>query len=126
MDADQAQAFAAAWAELWNRRDVDAVLEHFDEHVVFSSPRARDTIGAPTVIGKAALGDYWNKALESVTSLHFALQRVVWDPARMEIAIIYDRHVNDRHDRAAEVLQFCASGLVIRGEVFYGVVPLSA
>jgi hypothetical protein len=38
-----------------------------------------------------------------------------------ELAIIYDRQVNGRPDRAAEILRFGLVGRVIQGEVFYGV-----
>ena len=46
-----------------------------------------------------------------------------WDPEGTELAIIYDREINDRRERASEVLHFGPSGRVVRGEVFYGVVP---
>ena len=36
----EAQGFAEEWAAAWNRRDVDAVLAHFHDDVVFTSPVA--------------------------------------------------------------------------------------
>ena len=54
-------AFAQQWVAAWNARDVDAVLEHFHEDVVFTSPVAAkllpDTHGV--VRGKPALRQYW-------------------------------------------------------------------
>jgi hypothetical protein len=44
-----------------------------------------------------------------------------WDAHTSELAIIYDRQVNGRPDRAAEILRFGVSGRVVQGEVFYGV-----
>lgn len=123
MTRDEALAYAHRWAEAWNGRDLDAVLEHFEDEVVFSSPKALEAVGAPTVRGKRALRAYWVTALRSVNSLHFTLRRVLWDPDASELAIVYDREVNDRHDRAIEVLHFGPSGRVDRGEVFYGVAP---
>ncbi len=123
MTRDQAVDFAERWAEAWNRLDVEAVLAHFDDDVVFSSPKALDAVGVPTVRGKAALRSYWQTALRSVTVLRFSVVRVLWDSSSLELAIIYDRQVNDRRDRASETLQFGPSGHVSRGEVFYGVVP---
>jgi ketosteroid isomerase-like protein len=123
MTRDEAVEYARRWTEAWNSRDLDAVLDHFDDEVTFSSPKALEAIGAPTVRGKAALRNYWVTALQSVTSLRFTLLRVIWDPDSSELAIIYDRQVNDRRDRASEVLEFGPSGDVVRGEVFYGVLP---
>jgi ketosteroid isomerase-like protein len=118
---EQAADFATQWAEAWNRLDLDFVLEHFAEDVVFSSPKALAAVGTGTVRGKDALRHYWRVALEAITTLRFDVVRVIWDPATSELAIIYDREVNDRRDRAAEILQFGAGGRVVRGEVFYGV-----
>ena len=114
-------AYAERWAEGWNRRDLDAILEHFDDDVEFTSPKALAAVGVPTVRGKAALADYWRIALSRIQSLRFVVNRVIWDPATLELAIIYDRDVNGVRDRAAEILAFGASGLVVRGEVLYGV-----
>lgn len=58
MNRTEATEYARRWTEAWNKRDIDAVLEHFEEDVVFSSPRALQVVGMPTVHGKAALGDY--------------------------------------------------------------------
>ena len=123
MNHTEAIEYAGRWTEAWNRRDLDAILEHFEDDVVFSSPKALEAIGAPTVRGRAALRAYWVTALRPVTSLRFTLVRVIWDRDASELAIVYDRQVNDRRDRAAEVLHFGPSGRVDRGEVFYGVAP---
>ena len=122
MTRDDALEFAHRWTEAWNNGDLDAVLEHFDNDVAFSSPKALEAVGVPTVLGKTALRRYWAAALQPVKSLRFTLLRVIWDPDGSVLAIIYDRDVNDRRDRASEVLHFGPSGRVIRGEVFYGVV----
>ena len=123
MTRDEAFQFAVRWSEAWNRQDLDAILEHFTDDVVFSSPKALDAIGAPSVTGKGALRNYWETALSRVTQLHFTVVRIVWDPVLKELAIVYDRQVNNRQDRASENLHFNDAGLVARGEVFYGVVP---
>jgi hypothetical protein len=122
MTRDEAAAFARRWSDAWNRLEIESVLEHFDDQVVFSSPKALEAIGIASVVGKSALRAYWMAALTKITSLHFSVVRVVWDAETRELAIIYDRQVNGRRDRASENLQFAESGLVVRGEVFYGVV----
>ena len=49
--------FAKAWLTAWNRRDVDAVLAHFHDDVVFTSPVAAQVMpdSNGVVRGKAAL-----------------------------------------------------------------------
>ena len=123
MDREGARRYAEDWADAWNRRDLEAILDHFEDEVVFSSPRALQVTGAPTVRGKASLREYWRAAIAQVGSLRFQVRRVLWDPAGAELSIVYDRELDGRHDRASEVLQFGPSGRVARGEVFYGVVP---
>src|ERR1044071_1776508 len=110
MNRDEAVEYARRWTEASNSRDLEAVLEHCEDDVTFSSPKALETVGVPTVRGKAALGKYWVTALQSVKLLRFTLVRVIWDPDGSELAIIYDRQVNDRHDRASEGLHFGPSG----------------
>ncbi len=123
MNRDEARHYAEAWADAWNRRDLEAVLENFQDDVVFSSPRALQIVGAGTIHGKGALREYWRAALGSVGSLRFSVVRILWDPDAAELSIVYDREIDGRRDRASEVLRFGASGRVVRGEVFYGVIP---
>jgi hypothetical protein len=76
------------------------------------------------VRGKAALRAYWTRALAAIRSLTFSLDRIVFDPATRELAILYDRAADGRVDRAAEVLRFGSSGRVASAEVLRGVPPL--
>ena len=122
MTTEEARHFAEAWATHWNKRDVEAVLAHFADDVVFTSPVAVKVLGHPSVVGKAALRDYWNQALAQHV-LRFEIVRTLWDSTSNELAIIYDREVNGRHERAVEVLTFGADGAVVRGEAFYGAIP---
>ena len=123
MDRDDALDYARRWADAWSRRDLDTVLGHFADDVVFSSPKAVETVGQPTVRGKKALRAYWTAALGKIGSITFTVVRIVWDPDTSELAIIYDRAVDGHHDRAGEVLRFGGSGQIVGGEVLYGVVP---
>jgi ketosteroid isomerase-like protein len=123
MAAIDPPSFARDWATAWNRRDLDAVLSHFAEEIIFSTPKAVETVGHPTVVGKAALRAYWEAALGRITTLQFTVVRTIWDAAGRELAIVYDRRVNGHRDRAIELLTFDAGGLVESGEALYGVVP---
>lgn len=118
---ENCEAFARQWAEAWNRRDVEAVLTHFHEDIVFTSPTAVAVTGDATVYGKTALREYWLVALSRVNSLHFQVEHVLWDPVRRELAIIYISEIDGRGKRVSENLRFDEDGLVIEAEVFHGV-----
>jgi uncharacterized protein (TIGR02246 family) len=40
MEQEEAAAFARQWVTAWNDRDVEAVLSHFADDAVFTSPLA--------------------------------------------------------------------------------------
>jgi hypothetical protein len=121
MTSEQARAFADDWAAAWNELALERVLSHFDENVTFTSPTALLVVGVATVVGKQALREYWNTAVARVGSLHFAVDRVLWDAGTRELAIIYDSETGGRRKRVSENLTFDADGLVVRAEVFHGV-----
>ena len=78
--------FASRWADAWNRRAVDEILEHFHDDVVFTSPTALGVVGTPVVRGKDALRAYWNKAMSGIESLRFTVHRALWDASFNEMA----------------------------------------
>ncbi|MGE3976948.1 MAG: nuclear transport factor 2 family protein [Nitrospira sp.] len=121
MTREEALAFAAEWTAAWNELAVERVLAHFDEHVSFTSPTARTVVGVSTVLGKQALREYWNKAVANMGALHFVIDRVLWDPARGEMAIVYLSEIDGRRKRVSEQLIFGPDGLVVSAEVFHGV-----
>jgi SnoaL-like domain len=122
MTSDDAQAFAAQWAEAWNGRNIEEVLAHFNEEVEFTSPTALSVMGMATVRGKGPLREYWTKALAGLASLRFTLDRVVWDKDRRELAIIYTSETDGKTKRVSENLRFNAAGQVVVAEVFHGVI----
>jgi SnoaL-like domain len=120
MTRDQACQLADEWAAAWNRRDVEKVLEHFSESITFTSPSALKFVGVATVRGKPALRDYWNLALAQIRSMHFSIERVLWDEVRRELAIIYTAAFDGRSIRVSENLVFGPDDHVVSAEVFHG------
>ncbi len=121
MTREDAEAFAVRWAESWNDGGVEAVLEHFRDDIVFTSPTALDVVGSSVVNGKDALRAYWTEALRRSGGVHFMIGHVLWDPVRRELAIIYTADISGRTRRVSENLQFDETGLVAAAEVFHGV-----
>lgn len=103
--------FSRTWEEAWNRRDIEAVLTHFAEDAVFTSPVAQRVGFAQdgVVRGKDALRRYWLAALENNSNLKFRVTAVY---RGIDTIVIAFRN-QEGLDRT-EVLRF-ADGLVIEG-----------
>jgi ketosteroid isomerase-like protein len=121
MTSDEAHAQAVQWAEAWNKRDIEQVLDHFHDDVEFTSPTSAAVMGVPTMKGKAALREYWTTALSRISSLRFRLDRVLWDSAQRELAIIYTAEINGQSRRVSENLRFNDLDQVVAAEVFHGI-----
>ena len=115
--------FAKSWIDAWNRRDIEHVLATYADDLSFTSPAALETVGHATVVGKSALRDYWQRGLARISTLHFDLDRVIWDGEARELAIIYTRHVQGSAKRVIETFRFDANGIAVTTEVLHGHVP---
>jgi steroid delta-isomerase len=113
-------AYASEWIAAWNRLDVEAVLEHFADDAVFTSPVAASITGQATLRGKEALRAYWRAAVERAERRQFVLDETIWDADTRQLTIVYERVFGDRTERACEILTFGRSGEVVRGEAMYG------
>jgi ketosteroid isomerase-like protein len=73
MDTKRATELATAWASAWNAHDLDEILSHFADDIVFTSPVAAQLVaGSNGVIeGKQALRHYWEQGLRLIPDLHF-------------------------------------------------------
>jgi hypothetical protein len=120
MTHEEALGFARTWIATWNSRDLEKMLGFFADDVVFTSPKASERVGRPTVHGKAALRAYWSLALAQQPALHFVLDRALWDTQRRELAIVYTGHRDGQRHRSCEILRFGAAGLIVAGEAMYG------
>lgn len=66
-----ANAFAQQWEQDWNRQDLDGIMSHFRDDVVFRSTEALPLLGTSELRGKPSLRAYWNAALARQPDLHF-------------------------------------------------------
>ena len=107
--------FAEEWCAAWNRRDVDAVLAHFHDDVVFTSPVAAEVVpgSAGVVRGKQALREYWCAALAAVPDLHFDVVGVY-----RGASVLVINYRNQKGGLVNEVLEFDGD-LVHRGHGTY-------
>jgi len=119
MNRTDAETYAQNWIRDWCARDIEQILSHFAEDARFVSPVAAKRTGNALVVGRKALIEYW-QVVHSFASFQFTLERVIWDDLLQELAIVYTRDIDGRHDRACELLRFNASGKVLAGEAMYG------
>ena len=103
MDHTDVTAFVDGWLRAWNAHDLDGVLSHFADDVVFSSPVAGRLLkGSDGVVrGKAALRAYWAEGLRRIPDLHFELVDVYTG-----VDTIVINYRNQRGGLVNEVLTF--------------------
>lgn len=107
--------FSRQWLQAWNAHDVEAVLRHFHDDVVFTSPVAAKLLPetAGVVRGKPALRGYWTAAVQRIPDIRFVVEGVYQG---IETLVICYRNQND--DLVNEVLGF-RDGVVIEGHGTY-------
>jgi ketosteroid isomerase-like protein len=108
-------AFSERWVRNWNAHDVEAVLEDFDDDVVFTSPVAAKLLPEThgVVRGKAALRQYWTAAIQRIPDLRFSVEGVYQG---IDTIVISYRNQDD--NLVNEILTF-KDGAVIEGHGTY-------
>ncbi|HVA43466.1 MAG TPA: nuclear transport factor 2 family protein [Acidimicrobiales bacterium] len=103
MNAEFALKFSEEWQVAWNSHDLDRLLVHYAEDVVFQSPyivhRFNDPIGE--VRGKEALRSYWSSGLSQQPDLKFTVDAVF-----LSVDTLVIDYRNQHGHRVSEVLRF--------------------
>jgi hypothetical protein len=99
--------FAKTWEQGWNSHDLDVIMAHYRDDIVFRSQKAAALVGQGELRGKAALRAYWAAALERQPDLRFRVQEVFVGHEMMVIS-----YLNHRNVLAAETLYFDHDGKV--------------
>src|SRR5438552_624528 len=76
LDAAFAHGFAASWTAAWNAHALDRMMDHYAEPIEHSSPfiaRYNDDPSCAPLAGKAAVRDYFARALARNATLRFDL-----------------------------------------------------
>jgi hypothetical protein len=108
-------AFARRWVKEWNDHDVEAMLTHFADDAVFTSPLAERLFpeSGGVISGKGALRRYWTEGIRRGPGLRFELLGVYSGTDTIVI-----RFRNEQGVDRCEVLTF-AGGLVRTGHGTY-------
>ena len=118
---DRLKVQAKAWIDAWNRRDLPAIMDHYAEAVVFSSPTVTRRWGAATggiLRGKERLRDHFARGLAAYPSLRFELLDVLIGVDG--ITILYRRETGAL---VADVLVVDADGRALSATAYYSAKP---
>lgn len=115
MDHAEARRFAASWEQAWNDHDLDGLLDHFADDVVFTSPVAAQLLeGSDGVLrGKPALRAYWSEGIRRIPDLHVEVVAVY-----LGVSTVVIQYRNQRGSLVSEVLVFDGP-LVVQGHGTY-------
>jgi ketosteroid isomerase-like protein len=115
METITARTFASSWLEAWNAHDLEAILSHFSDDAVFTSPIAAQMMPETGGVlnGKDAIRVYWTAGLERIPDLHFSIEAIYTGVDT--VVINYRNHIGSL---VCEVLRL-VDGLVNRGDGTY-------
>ena len=115
-----AQQFAEEWLAAWNSHDLNRILSHYSDDFEFASPLIAKMVDGSgcVLVGKQAVGEYWQRALATYPDLYFQLTEVL--AGASSLVIVY-KSVGDLE--AAEWFEFDDAGQVTRSGAHYAKLP---
>ncbi|MFM9938101.1 MAG: nuclear transport factor 2 family protein [Hyphomicrobiaceae bacterium] len=105
---------AEDWIDAWNAHDLDRILSHYADDIVFLSPVAERLVGNGRVEGVPALRSYWRRGLDAFPDLTFSLVDVL--VGHTCLTILYR---NQRGQLVAETLEIGGGGKFVRASACY-------
>ncbi|MGQ0622003.1 MAG: nuclear transport factor 2 family protein [Panacagrimonas sp.] len=113
---EQARQLATDWITAWNAHDLDRILTLYTDDFGMASPYIVQIAGRADgrLLGKAAVGDYWRKALEKYPDLHFDLIDVL---VGADSVVLYYRSIGGR--MAAEIFVLDTAGRIASAAAHY-------
>ncbi|MEC5148302.1 nuclear transport factor 2 family protein [Chitinophaga sp. 212800010-3] len=110
------QQFAEAWHRAWNAHDLEEILSHYDDNVVFYSPVIIRINNDPSgcIKGRENLRAYFAKALQAYPDLHFELYHIL---EGINSVVLYYKSINEK--LAAETMVLNEQGHVIEVRAHY-------
>lgn len=104
-----AYSLAQDWIDAWNSHDIDRILSHYSDQIVFTSPFVVKLLGinSGTINGKTELRSYFLKGLDAYPSLRFELYQVL---TGVNSITLYYKTVNEM--LAAEMMEINSEGMI--------------
>jgi hypothetical protein len=111
-----ADIFGREWVSAWNSHDLDRICSHYAADIEFSSPFVRSIAGAENgvILALPALRNYFASALQRFPALSF---EYMFTCCGIRTVTVVYRAVEARI--AAETMELCAEGKVVRASAQY-------
>ena len=111
-----AAALANAWIESWNRHDLEGIMAHYADDVVFEANTvvARWNRPGGMLHGAVELREHFRRGLDLAPSLRFDLEAVFTAPSGY--AVLYRR---DNGNRVLDVVELNKENKAARVKAFY-------
>ena len=109
LDKVKLKRAAESWIDSWNSRDMENVMSHYADDVMFYSPAVikRWAIEEGKLAGKKALEKHFRKGLEEMPGLHFEFHSILY--GINNVILFYKRETGGF---AADFVTFNDSGKV--------------
>jgi hypothetical protein len=117
-----ATQFADKWISAWNNGDIEKIMDHYADDVIFSSPfiLKNQINNKGTIQGKAGLRIYFERALSKNPDLHFDLKHIM--VGIKSITFIY---IRKQTMLASETMILNDEGLITEGLSHYPIDNIS-
>ena len=111
-----AKAHAEAWIEAWNSHDLDRIMSHYADDVIFEvqTAVARWNKADGRLLGREELRKHFALGLQLAPRLHFTLEDVFLSPSGY--AILYHR---ENGNRVIDAVTLDKDGRTSRVTAFY-------
>jgi len=109
--------FARDWEAGWNSHDLNRIMAHYREDILFRSLKAVDLAGTGDIRGRVALRAYWAAALERQPDLEFRVCDVFEGFDMLVLS-----YLNHHGVLACETLYFDQDGMVFQAAACHRVV----
>jgi ketosteroid isomerase-like protein len=109
LSAAIAKTIAHEWVAAWNSHDLEAIMSHYSNDVILTSPVAAQLLGTETGIvqGKDNLRAYFAKGLQAYPELRFELIEIL---IGMNSLVLY--YVNQKGSKTAEFMEINSDGKI--------------
>ena len=110
------RTLVAGWIESWNAHDLDGIMRHYADGVVFEASTVVSRWNRPDgrLHGAAELREHFRRGLGLAPTLHFELEEVFTAPSGY--AALYRR---DNNNRVLDVVELNEEGKAFTVKAYY-------
>ena len=119
MNPEALKQIAQQWFDAFNKKDLDQLLNLYDNHAKHFSPklRVRYPESNGIISGKQTLRAWWKDAFDRLPSLHYEVVRLT--PFEDRVFMEYIRQVEGEEDLYVGEMLETKNGLIVESTVFH-------